>query len=101
MLRKFHLSSFLFAADVTPPKLQISSPVTSNEGITLRWSYDEDTVSVCELQAPSLLTMTTIPCSDNVLLLTNDLKGYRLFIQGTDMAGNIAAQIQLTWNVGK
>ena len=101
MLRKLHLSTSLFAADVTPPRLQISSPVISNEGITLRWSYDEEAVSLCELQAPSMLTMTTIPCSGNVFLLTNDLKGSSLFIQGMDVAGNVAAQIQLTWNVGK
>ena len=94
---------YLIAADVTPPKLQISSPVLSNEGITLHWSYDEEAVSICELQPPSLLTMTAIPCSGNVFLLTNDLQveGYSLFIRGTDLAGNVAAPIQFTWNIGK
>ena len=94
-------TSIIFTADVTPPRFQIGSPVISNEGITLRWSYDEEAVSVCELQPPSMLSMTTIPCSGNVFLLTNDLEGYRLFIQGTDVAGNVAAPIQLIWNVGK
>ena len=98
----FYNLLIIFAADVIPPRLQISLPVISNEGITLRWSYDEEAVSVCELEPPLLLTITTIPCSGNVFLLTNDLlEGYSSFIQGTDVAGNVAAPIQLMWNVGK
>ena len=87
-------------ADITAPHLQfVNAPVFSNQNLTLSWMYDENTTSFCTLQSPASLTI--IPCSDNVAVLTNLQEGYHsFFIQGTDTSGNTAATLRHTWRVG-
>ena len=93
----------LHRADVTPPKVQLKTmvPVISDDGIALTWSFDEEAVTICELHPPSMLNKTTVPCSNNAVLLPYATEGYILSIQGTDMGGNVAEPVQLTWSVCK
>ena len=89
------------AADVTPPKVQLKAPVMSDEGLSVSWDFSEEASANCELHSPSMLNVTTIPCSNNALLLPYTEEGYSLFIQGTDVEGNVADSVQLTWSIGK
>ena len=85
---------------MTPPKLQITdSPVISDEMITFRWLYNEQASSTCTLQTPT--SMAIIPCINNSVMLAYPQEGYSLYIQGTDLAGNTAEAVQLTWTVGE
>ena len=89
------------------PQLEINEPLISSEGVILSWNFNEEAISMCSLQPPSLIsdnnmqTMTTIPCSNNSVLLESAQKGYSLYIQGIDSAGNIADPVIFTWNRGK
>ena len=88
---------------MTPPKIQLKAmaPVITDEGIALGWAFDEEASSVCELYSPSMLNETIVPCLNNAVLLPNTEQGYSLFIQGTDVEGNVADPVQLTWSIGK
>jgi hypothetical protein len=86
---------------VTPPKVQLKAPVMSDEGLFISWNFSENATAICELLSPSKLNVTTIPCLKNTILLSHSLEGYSLSIQGTDIEGNVAEPVQLTWSVGK
>jgi hypothetical protein len=86
---------------VTPPKVQLKAPVISDEGLSISWNFSENATSICELHSPSMLNVTTIPCLRNTVLLSHSLEGYSLSIQGTDIEGNVAEPVKLTWSIGK
>jgi hypothetical protein len=86
---------------VTPPEFQLKVPVISNEGLSISWNFSENATAVCELRSPSMLNVTTIPCLKNTVLLSHSLEGYSLSIRGTDIEGNVAESVQLTWSIGK
>jgi hypothetical protein len=90
----------MIIADITAPRLQFMiAPELSNQNVNLSWVYNENATSFCTLQSPASLTI--IPCSDNVALLTNLQEGYHsFFVQGTDTSGNTAATVRHTWRVG-
>ena len=73
----------------------------SNEGLSISWYFSENASAICELHSPSMLNVTTIPCLKNTVLLSYSLEGYSLSIQGTDIEGNVAEPVQLTWSIGK
>ena len=73
----------------------------SDEGLFISWNFSENASAICELHSPSMLSITTIPCLKNTVLLSYSLEGYSLSIQGTDIEGNVAEPIQLTWSIGK
>ena len=73
----------------------------SDEGLSISWNFSENASAICELYSPSMLNITTIPCLKNTVLLSYSLEGYSLSIQGTDIEGNVAEPIQLTWSIGK
>lgn len=87
-------------ADITAPLVQfVTTPLFSNQNLTLSWIYNENATSFCTLQSPASLMI--IPCSDNVAVLTNLQEGYHsFFVQGTDTSGNTAATVRHTWRVG-
>ena len=91
---------FLYTADVTPPLLQFNStPLFTNENVTLSWFYNEEASSFCVLQTPTALT--AIPCINDSIALTHLEEGYHtLYVQGTDSSGNTATATQLSWTVG-
>ena len=72
-----------------------------NEGLSISWNFSENASAVCELHSPSMLNVTTIPCLKNTVLLSHSLEGYSLSIQATDIEGNVAEPVQLTWSTGK
>ena len=86
---------------MTPPKVQLKAPVVSAEGLSVSWDFSEEASTICELHSPSMPNVTTIPCLKNTVLLTHSQEGYSLFILGTDMKGNEAEPVQLTWSIGK
>ena len=94
---------FLHTVDVTPPKVQLKTPVMLNEGLSISWDFSENASAVCELHSPSMLNVMTIPCLENTVtvLLSHSLEGYSLSIQATDIEGNVAEPVQLTWSIGK
>lgn len=75
--------------------------VISDEGLSLSWAFNEEASAICELHSPSMLKGTIVSCSNNYVLLPYADEGYSLFIQGTDMEGNVAEPAQLTWSIGK
>ena len=75
--------------------------VISDEGLSLSWAFNEEASAICELHSPSMLKGTIVSCSNNYVLLPYANEGYSLFIQGTDMEGNVAEPAQLTWSIGK
>jgi len=89
------------AADVTPPILSfVSNPSYSNENVTISWSYNEESTSVCSLQSPT--TTTPITCVNHSVTLTRTGPGlYSLFILSADLAGNVAPTARHTWTVGE
>ena len=91
----------MHAADVTPPEIQLKAPVISDEGLSVSWDFNEEASAICELHSPSMLNVTTIPCSNNAILLPYTEEGYSLSIQGMDVVGNVAEPVQLTWSIGK
>ena len=72
----------------------------SDEGLSISWYFSENASAICELHSPSMLHVTTIPCLKNTVLLSYSLEGYSLSIQGTDIEGNVAEPVQLTWSIG-
>ena len=88
-------------ADVTPPKVELKAPVMSDEGIAVRWIFNEEASSICEIHAPSMLNVTTVPCLNNTVLFTYTQEDYALYIQGIDVEGNVADPVQVTWSNGK
>ena len=92
----------MHAADVTPPKIQLKAPAMSDKGLSVSWDFSEEASAICELYSPSMLNGSIVPCLNNAVLLPYQSdKGYSLFIQGTDMKGNVAEPVQLTWSIGK
>lgn len=89
------------AADVTPPILSfVNNPSYSNENVTISWSYNEESTSVCSLQSPT--TTTPITCVNHSVTLTRTGPGlYSLFILSADLAGNVAPTARHTWTVGE
>ena len=89
-----------FSADVTPPRLTfLENPSYSNANVTISWTIDEEATTTCTLQTPSGLQV--VNCN-YTLSLTNLHEGvHTLYIQTTDLAGNIARTVRHVWTVGK
>ena len=91
---------FFFIVDITPPTLRfINAPYYSNSHVTFSWVYSEEASSLCTLQSPSEISM--VPCNQSVTL-TNLREGlHTLYIQATDLAGNVARTVRRSWTVGE
>ena len=76
------------------------NPSVSNENVTISWSYDEEASSYCILQSPTELYI--VPCNSSMVVLYYLSSGrHTLYVQGTDMAGNVAESVRHSWTVGE
>ena len=77
----------------------VNAPSRSGGDVKITWSANENVTAQCTVQTPTKIKAQ--PCNMS-WTGTNLTEGfYSIYVQLTDLAGNIASPIRHSWFVGK